>query len=223
MKSIWNWIISLFKVSSKSPSKIPGKVFDPERSGTDQSRVKVPVEVPSLSGEMTHNKISDLLIYSGSRYLGAKETGENTDHGGIIDKIIMSMGGKLGHAWCAYFISYIITDVCKTLKISYPEGLYKGGSSQQFWHKSNKKYILYSAKKGSAFIYTYPGQRAKGHIGLCRSGLFEDGSLLTLEGNAGDKITFKTQPKSLVSQVSCYVDVAQAILDQYNKTFGKQA
>lgn len=219
MNAIFKWFLSLFK---KTPKK-QGTELNPEQSGIDQSKVKVPVEVPSLGGVIDHNKIADLLIYSGARYLGAKETGENTDHGGIIDRIIMSMGGSLGQAWCAYFISYIITDVCKTLKIKYPEGLYKGGSSQSFWHETKLKYILYGPKKGAAFVYTYPGQRVKGHIGLCRSGLYEDGSLLTLEGNAGDMITFKKQPKNLVSQVSCYVDVSQAILDQYNKTYGKQA
>jgi len=40
MKAIWNWLISLFKNSSKKP----GTVFDPEKSGTDQSKVKIPVE-----------------------------------------------------------------------------------------------------------------------------------------------------------------------------------
>ena len=211
LKKILNFLKSLF-ASDKKPVQNPPQI-NPEQSGVIVDSENFPE--PDYTKKVTLELINQAILFEAAKYVGAKEKGINTDKGGIIDRIILSMGGKLGHAWCAYFVSYVVSRVCKNLGISYPQGLYKGGSSQAFWHKTAKKYIVKIANRAFAFVYTYPGQSSHGHIGLCRNKAKLNWSLETIEGNASDAIRMKIQPPHLVKEVSCYIDIPQAIFDQY--------
>lgn len=209
---ILKFLKSLF-ASDKKP--VIQKPINPEESGVIVDTIAFPE--PDYRKPVTLELINNAILFEAAKHVGAKEKGINTDRGGIIDRIILSVGGKLGHAWCGYFVSYVVDQVCKNLRIKYPKGLYRGGSSQSFWHKTDKKYIVKIANKAFAFVYTYPGQSSHGHIGLCRAKANLNWSLATIEGNASDAIRMKIQPPHLVKEVSCYIDLPQAILDQYNR------
>lgn len=222
----WKWLKSLFKtkkdipVSEKPIDEVviiinPAPIKDAEESGTIEAPEKI-VKPDYKNEVVTLQFIANSLIYEASKHVGAKEKGNNTDRGGEIDDIILDEGGKLGWAWCQLFVCDAVMDVCRALGIGYPEGLYRGASTQSCWKKTDKKYISKVFGYAFSFIYTYPDDKSKGHTGIViRKN--SDGSLYTIEGNASNMITNKTQPKYLVDELSCYVNLPQAILDQYNR------
>lgn len=225
MKQIFMKILEILKefFKQKEVPKIPDNedakqdpvdvVKDAEESGQIEAPEKI-LKPDYKNSKVTLQFIANALIYEASKHVGAKEKGKNTDKGGPIDAIIRAIGGKLGDAWCQYFVCDAVQDVCNELGIKYPKGLYRGGSTQSCWRNTNPKYITVRFSYGFSFIYTYPDDKSKGHTGISiRKN--SDGSIYTIEGNASNMITNKTQPKYLVDELSCYVNLPQAIMDQY--------
>ncbi len=169
---------------------------------------------------VTINSIAIMIFEEFKPYFGAKENGSNTDKGGPIDMIIKYMDGKLGWAWCAATVSYGALRACEKLGIPYPKGLYRGFSSQSMWHESAKQYIIYNPPigfdlTGYAFVATNPNDKAHGHTGYCNGIIGKDWMVKTFEGNDGDKLKEDLRD---VRRASAFVNVAQAILDQYIAT-----
>ena len=110
-------------------------------------------------------------------------------------------------------VTYITMKVCEKLNISYPKNLYRGASSQQFMHSTNKIYISSTLKPWSAFVHTNPGQTVYGHIGFVYSQVYNKDYFQTAEGNYSQQINYFDKQLSYVNK---FVDIPQAILDQYN-------
>lgn len=188
-----------------------------------QKTLPIPIEtIPSVPetpepnidpSVLTIGKIQHTQIKTFEEYLGIHETGKNTDHGGEVDKTILSEGGELGHAWCGYMFSRVTWETCKKLGIKkYPKGLYRGGSSQKFWHKSDQKYIRPLPQPGYAAIGTNPKDKSTGHICMAISALKANNSFDSIGGNESDKVKYNNYQ---LKQASAFVDVPQAILDQW--------
>lgn len=194
-----------------------------ENLGPINTPVNAPVEplptpIPEVGlGGITAEIIATMLIDSLIQYVGSKEKGTNTDKGGIIDRIIKTMGGRLGQPWCAYTVSFCVDQVCRKLGISYPARLYKGGSSQDFYFKSAAQYRISEPKKGAAFIHTNDDDSWTGHTGLVRGGFSSsnDSTFDTVEGNSKNMIQTRTDRD--LKYAFKFVDLAQAIFDQYKK------
>lgn len=207
MKKFFGFLKSLFKKGGVSGGGVP---------------IQTPVvdtKPPVVDGAITIEIIRNLVVGELLQHVGAKEKGTNTDKGGIIDTIILSMGGKLGWAWCAATVCYCARNTCNKLGISYPKGLYKGFSSQALWHETSAKYILNKPKRGCAFVHTNPGDKAHGHTGLCLEEADSKGTFDTVEGNSNNMIQQRADRS--ISYAPVFVDVAQAIFDQYQSEKSK--
>lgn len=210
MEKIINWILNLFKSAPKIEP-----VVDKPASVMPSKPIDTPKD--SVNG-ITLEIVQDMVVGELLKYVGAKEKGTNTDKGGIIDTIILSMGGKLGWPWCALTVCYCVTQTCKKLGISYPKGLYKGASSQGLKNESDKKYIFSTPRKGRAFVHTNPGDNSHGHTGLDLESADSKGLYDTVEGNSDNAI--RQRADRSLSYAPIHVDVALAIFDQYKKEKG---
>lgn len=203
MKSFLEFLKDFFKFLSAAPE------------------VVAPVPVKPL---IDYDYIAQALEEKFNKLVGIKEQNRNNRHP-IIDEIVESEKGRKGESYCAYTMSYIINQVCADLDLKYPKTLYRGGSSQGFFYKSSGEYTkLTKPKKGLAFIQQTKDDPARGHVGYCTGPINSNGFWSTVEGNT-DNMIKKRFDRSFSGTTTKkhlgFVDLAQAILDQYkekNKT-----
>lgn len=211
-------IINFFKLFIKLLNESSVQDTNPPKVEVPPQVIQFPlpqpiVEQPKPKKELISLEIIRCLVVGEiSRYVGAKEIGTNTDAGGIIDKIILTMGGELGWPWCAATVCYTVLQVCNKLQISYPKTLYRGFSSQAIKTDCDRKYLLTMPVMGSAFVHTNQPFDGHGHCGICSSDIYGV-NYYTIEGNASNNIETRGDRSLIYSNV--FVDISQAIYDQY--------
>lgn len=208
MKKFFKAIGDFFKKLAYGPVKSTpvAEVPDSQKPVVSEPAVDKPAVV-------TKEIIKQMLAAEFAKIAGAVEKGSNTDKGGIIDTIITFAGGRIGWAYCALTVTYLILKVCIKLGISYPKGLYRGASSQGFKNSSLSKYVSSNYSEWCAFVHTNSDDPAHGHIGFGISPeLDSKGNFKTAEGNFSNRVDYFVKNKSYVNK---YVDIVQAIFDQY--------
>lgn len=185
--------------------------FDVKPAKTEPTPVKTVVP-PITKGTISRKDITLIMADEFSKIAGSKEQGNNTDNGGNIDKVIKTTGGRLGWPYCAMTVTYITMKTCERLGIGYPKGLYRGASSQAFMSETSPKYISKIFSEWSAFVHSNNPPDGHGHVGLGTK-LIDALTFKTAEGNFQQQINYFTKTYSYVNK---FVDIPQAILDQYN-------
>lgn len=196
LKQIWQAILNALATTQAPQSK------------PTQPIAEVPTKVikPEVMDRIT---IEQLLAIEAAKLVGAKEIGNNTDSGGRIDKVILTAGGRLGWPYCAMTVTYVVMMVCRGLGISYPKGLYRGASSQGFKNESSIQYLMSKPNVWCVFVHSNNPPDGHGHTGF----VIDPATMRTFEGNFQQQINYFHKE---VGYAKIYVDVVQAIIDQYN-------
>ena len=165
-----------------------------------------------------YDYVANLIKSKYFKYVGISEQTGNNDHP-VIYELVLSEHGKKGESYCAYLTSHCIYLTCLDLGINYPKSIYRGGSSQSFWHESDDKYKhILKPKLGLCFVHQLIEDKNRGHIGYCTSEIKES-FYDTVEGNTDNMIKTRSD-RSLNGTTTKkhlgFLDVAQAVLDQYN-------
>lgn len=202
-KKFFSFLKKLFKGSNKT--------------SVDDKPVHMPAPtIPvGVGTKVNKESVGAAIVLCFNKYEGAKEiNGGNTDHGGRIDYIIKSEGGSPGQQYCAYTFCRVIDDVLIHFGIkSWPVGVPKSPWVPDYPKKTFKKYILSSPYLGCAFIAFNSH-----HIGFCEGNIMANGMVKTMEGNDDNEVKRDLRDHKLAL---CYIDIVQAIIDQYEKENSK--
>ena len=193
------WLNSLFKTKPVKPAPVP-----------------TVVEPVAYKRILEKQVVVDMLKAEFVKLLGIKELSPNRSK--TIDIIVDEFHGQHGEPYCAYTCSHVILQVCNKLEIDYPKSVYRGGSSQGFLKESSAQYVHHYPAAGMLMIQTNRDNSTLGHVGLCTSSLLPNGTFETIEANTDNQIKTRadrTMSGPLTKKVSGFVDVAQAIVDQW--------
>jgi hypothetical protein len=113
------------------------------------------------------------LLNEGRALLGVREVGGN-NRGPMVDKIIISSGGKVGQPWCGYTQKYIHTK-CKCQS---------AGGMASSWFPKNRL-VKIGQIAGDVFSIYDPYTKRIGHIGMIEQVLSSGNYYITIEGNTG--------------------------------------
>jgi len=164
---------------------------------------------------LTKEHVQNLLVDEFMSLVGIDED-KGPNRSVEIDAIIKSEKGTLGDPYCSYTLSSVVSKVCAKLSVDYPSVLYRGGSSQG-WLKSKHQYIKNEPARGYAFVQTNIDDPIHGHVGLCVNG-FSNGVFPTVEANTDNVIKTRfdrSMKNTYTKKMSGFVDIAQAIYDEY--------
>ncbi len=161
---------------------------------TEPTEVKPPVELPVgnippiIHSDELAQKIYDRWLFHITKWIGFLEN-QGDNKGTILSPMIISVGGKPGHAYCLFGQQRMKKDVCSDLNIIL-DGWVETGSTQTFFNKIPSKYKYMIPKVGDIVIWQSKKDPSKGHAAWVKELIYENGKLvafITIEFNTNSQ------------------------------------